>query len=205
VAKKKRLKRPAILTPPRPAWPRSGTPSSEFTEGEMYGLGLNPAPTGIGRYPRTVADSDWVRTVVAAVDRYGVEPVFRDMLTIIRLTVNTWGRWDEDLEERLPPTPRAEYEIPEPTPVPSDLSAWNVESVNCLCLLVDPTFTGLGPYDRVIDERMWLRGVRRSVGLCGLKQTLVDILERLRESFGVPGERAPWPRDLVEQVRRHMQ
>jgi hypothetical protein len=53
-------------------------------------------------------------------------------------------------------------------------------------ILVNPIYTGVGPFPRLVRDEAWVRGCAQLIAEEGAKQFLVNLLYVLRECF--PGE-----------------
>ena len=51
-------------------------------------------------------------------------------------------------------------------------------------LLVNPIYTGLGPFPRLVQDAAWVRGCARMIEEEGAEQVLVNLLYVLRECMG---------------------
>ena|SRR5713226_1851872 len=50
-------------------------------------------------------------------------------------------------------------------------------------LLINPIYTGVGPFPRMVEDREWVKGCERVIEEGGADQFLVNLLYVLRESF----------------------
>jgi hypothetical protein len=51
-------------------------------------------------------------------------------------------------------------------------------------ILVNPIYTGLGPFPRLVQDDAWVRGCARMIEEEGAEQVLVNLLSVLRECMG---------------------
>ena len=51
-------------------------------------------------------------------------------------------------------------------------------------ILVNPIYTGIGPFPRLVQDDAWVRGCARMIEEEGAEQVLVNLLHVLRECFG---------------------
>jgi hypothetical protein len=51
-------------------------------------------------------------------------------------------------------------------------------------IIVNPIYTGLGPFPRLVQDDAWVRGCARMIEEEGAAQVLVNLLYTLRECLG---------------------
>jgi hypothetical protein len=59
-------------------------------------------------------------------------------------------------------------------------------------MICNPVYTGLGPYEAILDDEKWIRSAVRMIETEGTEQFLVNMLYVLRKSLGTGG---PAPSD----------
>lgn len=50
-------------------------------------------------------------------------------------------------------------------------------------LLVNPTYTGVGPYPKIIDDELWIKAVAKQIQQLGPELVLRVLLDSLRQSM----------------------
>jgi hypothetical protein len=77
----------------------------------------------------------------------------------------------------------------EPPPAPNVVVAWSGTPPDQLSpeavkgVLVNPIYTGLGPYPRLVEDVVWVRACAKLIEEEGADQFLVNLLYVLRECF----------------------
>lgn len=54
-------------------------------------------------------------------------------------------------------------------------------------MICNPVYTGLGPYEAILDDEKWIRSAVRMIETEGSEQFLVNLLYVLRQSLGTGG------------------
>ena len=62
------------------------------------------------------------------------------------------------------------------------MAEWDEKSVQKI--VINPIYTGLGPYKRTVDDEQWVRGNVRLIEEMGPEPYLRLLLETLREALG---------------------
>ncbi len=183
-------------TSPPLAWAQKGVPPEEWTEAELYTFLVNPAPTGLGVYPRTVSDEDWVDRTLKFMEEYGEAQVVRDIIDVLRATEHYWNDETKRGGKAVGyPPPKTSRKLPMTlcdVGGPHDESTkkgdgkWNGNMVRSV--LLNPVFCGISHFQRTVEDDMWIKVVLRTAKEeGGMVQVLVDILFLLRLVYGFPG------------------
>jgi hypothetical protein len=78
-----------------------------------------------------------------------------------------------------PPLPAPNVVVPRSGTPPHKLSAEAVRGI-----LVNPIYTGLGPFPRLVEDEAWVRACAGLIKEEGAEQFLVNLLYVLRECLG---------------------
>ena len=63
---------------------RAGTPPGEVSPAAVKGILVNPIYTGVGPFPRLVADAAWVRACAKLIEEEGPQQFLVNLLYILR-------------------------------------------------------------------------------------------------------------------------
>jgi hypothetical protein len=169
------------------SWPGRGKPVEAYTDGELYAVALHPMVTGLGSHPRTVSDEDWVASALRLIKDYGLKRLIHDLLHLLRMTTHFWlGQRGAAGTVSAYPQKRTDLQLPLPdAETSSPTGRWTPGLVKGA--LLNPVYTGLGPFPALVDEETWVAACLKTMEREGVKQTLVNILFLLKETFGWPG------------------
>jgi hypothetical protein len=178
---------------PVPAWPLEpfdpNVRKPKVTNGEAYGLVIHPCMTGLGCYGRVAADIDWIETVSDCCDRYGVEQVFSDIVTIMIQTADIWAKRAPEGSVEHQVKTRSTGRLPAPTRTRCRGDGYKWTATDVLAVTSNPVIVGIPPFPAIASRQEWLRSVRLCAQGLGLVQTLVDFLDILKRTYGYPGYR----------------
>ena len=169
------------------SWPSPGKPVEAYTDGELYAVALHPLVTGLGSHPRIVSDDDWVASALRLIKDYGLKRVVHDLLHLLRMTTHLWlGERSAAQTVSAYPPKRTDLQLPlADAETSSPTGCWTPGLVKGIML--NPVYAGLGPFPPVINEETWVAVSLKTMEREGVKQTLVNILFLLKETFGWPG------------------
>lgn len=72
-----------------------------------------------------------------------------------------------------------------PIPVPtSEMKPGDWTPVKVFAVLVNPIYTGIGPYPQIIDDDLWIKAVASHIERLGAHLTLRVLLDSLRQALG---------------------
>jgi len=66
---------------------------------------------------------------------------------------------------------------------------WTGDDV--LEVLVNPVYTGVGEYPRMVSDEMWVKAVSKIIQDIGAEKALATMLQELRKAFPAQGEEVP--------------
>jgi len=93
----------------------------------------------------------------------------------------------EDIFEKYLEIAKEKKEIEEellkgPIPVPSpDEHDWTAAKV--MAMLVNPIYAGVGPYPRILEDELWIKGVSQLIENMGADLVLRVLLDSLRQAL----------------------
>jgi hypothetical protein len=76
--------RKSPLPAPNVVVARSGTPPNELSPEAVKGILVNPIYTGLGPFPRSVQDDEWVRECAQMIEEEGAKQVLVNLLYVLR-------------------------------------------------------------------------------------------------------------------------
>lgn len=172
---------------PKVSWPDLNTAPETWTYAEARGVAINPIVTGIGRYPRTISDEDWVLRCEQDIAAHGLDQFHTDLLHILRLTIPRYlgeppaaGEYPRRMSKEAVPLPDVAY--------PGDRDwqeQWNEKMVGGV--ICNPIYAGIPPFPKIIDDKTWIAAGVKMVESVGLRQYLVNVLYGLKKSISSVG------------------
>lgn len=61
---------------------------------------------------------------------------------------------------------------------------WTEKDV--ISVLLNPIYTGVGPFPRIVEDKAWIRAAVKSTSEIGISETLIAVRRALLDSFGQP-------------------
>lgn len=69
-----------------------------------------------------------------------------------------------------------------PIPIPaSGESDWTPAKV--LAMLANPVYAGIGPFPQILDDELWIKGIRLQIDNLGSELVMRVLLDSLRQTF----------------------